>query len=96
MTPCAFLKKPSVTVGRRKVIVHVFPPVLLKTAKVRSDRAKDHDDVRRMYDRGLIDPDEIVKTLRLYREPGPVKRLKDILAGRNLRRMTGHSRTMNA
>lgn len=42
----AFPDAAAVSVGRRTVTVNVFPPVLLKTAKVRSDRAKDHDDVR--------------------------------------------------
>lgn len=72
----------AVSVGRRKVTVNIFPPLLLKTAKVVSDRDKDHDDIRRMHARGLIDPLEIVKTLRGYREPSPSKRLSDILAGR--------------
>lgn len=70
----------TVNVGKNKTVVNVFPPVLIKTAKVRSDREKDHDDVRRMYERGLIDPDEIVTTLRHYHEPNPKKRLANILA----------------
>jgi hypothetical protein len=71
-----------VSVGKYKVAVKVFPALLIKTAKVRSDREKDHDDVRRMYERGLIDPDEIVDTLQRYLEPSPRRRLNDILAGR--------------
>lgn len=78
----AFPAERLVGVGKGKAIINVFPAVLLKTAKVVSDREKDHDDVRRMHERGLIDPDEIVATLQHYREPRPRKRLDDILAGR--------------
>lgn len=73
----------KVMVGNRKATVSIFPPLLLKSTKVRSERQKDHDDVRRMHDRGLIDPAEIVKVLRHYQEPAPVKRLKNILAGKD-------------
>lgn len=91
MDAVGFPDEETVGVGKNKVVVRVFPAVLIKTAKVRSDREKDHDDVRRMYERGLIDPDEIVGTLQHYREPrdgrprghfSPRKRLNDILAGR--------------
>lgn len=81
----AFPDEEIIGVGKNKVAVKVFPAVLIKTAKVVSDREKDHDDVRRMYERGLIDPDEIVSTLQHYREPNPKKRLNDILAGRTPR-----------
>lgn len=82
MDAVQFPETTTASVGMRKVTVEVFPSLLLKTAKVVSDRDKDHDDVRRMHARGLIDPSEIVKTLRAYREPSPAKRLGDILAGR--------------
>lgn len=75
----------TVAVGRAKIVIKVFPAVLIKAAKVVSDREKDHDDVRRMHERGLIDPDEIVDTLEHYHEKRPRKRLDDILAGRTPR-----------
>lgn len=73
----------QVSAGRAKANINVFPAVLLKTAKVVSDREKDHDDVRRMNDRGLIDPAEIVKSLRHYKEPRGALRLTLILGGKN-------------
>jgi hypothetical protein len=80
----AFPDEVTAGVGKSLAVIKVFPAVLIKTAKVRSDRQKDHDDVRRMYERGLIDEKEIVDTLRHYREPGAAKRLRDILAGREV------------
>ncbi len=81
MDAVAFPTTTEVTVKRRKTNLEVFPAVLLVAAKVRSDRGKDHDDVRRMYERGVFDMNEVVEVLRAYRERAPVKRLRAILAG---------------
>jgi hypothetical protein len=68
----------------KKKDVEMFPPVLIVAAKIRSDRKKDHDDVRRMYERGVFDPKEVIAILRGYGERAPSKRLHAILSGERI------------
>ncbi|MBM4345304.1 MAG: hypothetical protein FJ100_18185 [Deltaproteobacteria bacterium] len=62
--------------------VKYFPILLLVACKLQSSRPRDHDDVARMYERGLFDPGQAQVILdRLGGDPDALERLARIRSG---------------
>lgn len=70
----------EIRVGRRKLKIEVFPLSVLVSAKLASDRPKDHSDVERMFEMGLFDPRAVRKVLEQNDEEDALQRLVRIVA----------------
>lgn len=66
------------TIMGEEMTVNVFPVVLIATAKLVSDRVRDHQDVAAMYVRGLFDPTEVKTILKHLKDKDATQRLRDL------------------
>ena len=78
----SFPDEGSFEVAGQMRTVRYFPLLLLVAAKLTSERARDNEDVARMYERGLFDPAQALEILhRLGSDEDAIGRLMRIRTG---------------